>query len=225
MVNSVALGTSRPAGQRTRERILDATIECLARLGYVGTTTLAVQSYAGVTRGRLLHHFPSRDELLVAAVAHLADARFGIAAAQLRAAAGTQDGIDAAIEAMWNSFQGPLFAAATELWIAARTNPDLCAILMPAELELGARLRAGWALVFGPASESHRFPDVYDLLLTNMRGVALTSQFDGAERRAPAHLVDWKRLAHDALAGSADGGQHDEAARISRSLGRAGAGA
>ena len=69
--------SASPLGRRaertatSRARILDAAVACLVESGYRGATTLRIQARAGVSRGRLLHHFPSRDELLVAASRHL----------------------------------------------------------------------------------------------------------------------------------------------------------
>ena len=48
----------------TRRRALDATIRCLARDGYAATTTTKVAQEAGISRGGMLHHFPTRAELL-----------------------------------------------------------------------------------------------------------------------------------------------------------------
>src|SRR6059058_877642 len=48
----------------SRALILEAAVACLVEDGYAGASTLAVQARAGVSRGRLLHHFPSRAELV-----------------------------------------------------------------------------------------------------------------------------------------------------------------
>ena len=191
--------TTRPHGQRSRERILDAAIECLVDLGYSGTTTLAVQRRAGVTRGSLLHHFPSRDQLLVAAVGHLAEARFDALVRRVDDAARNGNRIDAAIEATWESFQGPLFVAATELWLAARTRPDFRSVLVQAERQLGQRFRVGYNEVFGEYSRHPRFAGFLDLLLSSMRGAALVHNFERTRRRDAAHLRMWKQLAHELL--------------------------
>ena len=47
----------------TRDRILDAAINCFIELGYTNVTTAKVASAAGVSRGAMLHHFPSKTEL------------------------------------------------------------------------------------------------------------------------------------------------------------------
>ena len=62
-------------GIAVQERILDAAVRALVEHGYAGTSTLRIQEIAEVSRGSLLHQFPSRDALLVAAVQHLAEAR------------------------------------------------------------------------------------------------------------------------------------------------------
>ena len=50
----------------TRDRILDAAINCFVELGYTNVTTAKVASSAGVSRGAMLHHFPSKTELIQA---------------------------------------------------------------------------------------------------------------------------------------------------------------
>ncbi len=190
---------TRPHGQRSRQRILDAAVDCLVDLGYSGTTTLAVQRRAGVTRGALLHHFPSRDELLIAAVAHLGEARFDALVREVDETARNGNRVDAAIEATWESFQGPLFIAATELWLAARTHAEFRAVLVQAERQLGKRFRAGYDEVFGAYSRHARFGEFLDLLLSSMRGAALVHNLERTRRRDAAYLRTWKDLAHDML--------------------------
>ena len=55
----------------TRDRILDAAINCFINLGYTNVTTAKVASVAGVSRGAMLHHFPSKIDIVRAAVEHL----------------------------------------------------------------------------------------------------------------------------------------------------------
>src|SRR5690348_12172766 len=67
--------TNAQRRDETRRALLDAAVESLVQHGFAGTTTLEVQKKAGVSRGALLHHFPSKAELLVATIAHLAEMR------------------------------------------------------------------------------------------------------------------------------------------------------
>src|ERR1700733_2713359 len=99
----------RPQQQRreeTRRALLDATVESLIDVGFNRTTTLEVQRRADVSRGALLHHFPSKAELLVAAVDHLAEMR----ARELKRLAGQlpegRARTDAVLELLWQCFSG-----------------------------------------------------------------------------------------------------------------------
>jgi AcrR family transcriptional regulator len=176
-----------PVQQRawdTRERLLAAAVACLAEDGYSATTTSRIQQRSGVSRGSLLHQFPSRDGLLIAAVQHLAEQR--IRELNERSAAnGRESGdIDAAIEELWGTFHGPLFRAAIELWAAAQSDPGLASALAPHEHEVGRGIRALIAQLFGRRLAARRqFNDLVTLLLSSMRGTALMYTF---EPRPPA---------------------------------------
>ncbi|HEX3764146.1 MAG TPA: helix-turn-helix domain-containing protein [Kofleriaceae bacterium] len=67
--------TQQQRREETRRALLDAAVQSLIEVGFARTTTLEVQRRAEVSRGALLHHFPSKAELLVAAVDHLAEMR------------------------------------------------------------------------------------------------------------------------------------------------------
>ena len=50
--------------ENTRAAILEATLVCFYDLGYGATTTEKVAKRAGVSRGAMLHHFPSSPDIL-----------------------------------------------------------------------------------------------------------------------------------------------------------------
>jgi AcrR family transcriptional regulator len=187
----------------SRIRILDAAVQCLVEDGYSRASTLAIQRRAEVTRGRLLHHFPSRDALLVAAAQHLA-IRHVAEAARMAERFVQPDGsaarIEEAVSTMWDRYQEPYFRAATELWTAAVHNDDLRAALGPAEARLNATIRPAVAAMFGPTHAEHpTFGALSDMLLTSMRGVAVGAAFEGRERRHRRHVEGWIRVARAVL--------------------------
>jgi AcrR family transcriptional regulator len=110
----------------TRTRVLDATIDCLVKYGYARTTTARVAEMAGVTRGAQVHHFGSRDELMMAAVEHLAVKRFAAAIPQFTGTLATaQDPLGEMLELAWDIHSPPIFVPICELWVAGRTDPAL----------------------------------------------------------------------------------------------------
>jgi AcrR family transcriptional regulator len=197
----------RPQAERSlesRNRILDAAVACLLEDGYARTNTLTIQTRAGVSRGRLLHQFPSKDELLVAAAHHVCAARLAEAEAVERtlpsAAADPGARLDAVVELLWHTFHLPHFWAATELWTAARTEPALAAVIRPAERRLGKVIWSAMDALFGPEVAAHPlYPTLRHVLFTSMRGVALTYTFDRRDPRTEPALRGWQRLARSVL--------------------------
>ncbi|MGK2868673.1 MAG: TetR/AcrR family transcriptional regulator [Mycobacterium sp.] len=133
----------------TKRALLEATVACLVDLGYVGTTSAAVAEKAGLSRGAQLHHFGTRDQLVVAAVEHLAQKRLALvreAMTELWAPPFRADDRprgtpkEAALRLLAEALSGPLYAATLELWVAARSHPDLRAELIPAEARVNDEL-------------------------------------------------------------------------------------
>jgi TetR/AcrR family transcriptional repressor of nem operon len=63
-----ALSTEAP--HVSKIRLLDAALDVIRAKGYAGTTVDDICRKAGVTKGSFFHHFDSKDELALAAVAH-----------------------------------------------------------------------------------------------------------------------------------------------------------
>lgn len=198
-----ALAGAMPVQERakqTRVRLLDAAVQCLAEVGYAATTTALIQQKSGVSRGSLLHQFPSRDALLVAAVHHLAAARTTDLMVSPPDRGGGDD-IDSAVETLWATLHGPLFAATVEMWVASRTRPELREALQPEEHRLGAQIRAVVEVVFGPRYSDHpHLRELGTLLWSSMRGVAMTYTFEPRDPSREPSLAAWKRMARLFLA-------------------------
>ena len=68
--NASEPGQVQERGRRRRKAILDAALRQFASSGYRGTTVAAVAAAAGITDAGLLYHFPTKEDLLVAVLAH-----------------------------------------------------------------------------------------------------------------------------------------------------------
>lgn len=121
----------RPQQERsaaTRAKLIEAAYESLLERGYGATTVGEVQNRAGVARGTLLHHFPTRGSLMAGVVEDIVERRLRVlTAADVPEAASWDDVVDL----VWEELQGPPFTAALELWVASRTDPDLRRALIP----------------------------------------------------------------------------------------------
>ena len=120
-----------------RARLLEATVELLVERGFAGTSTTLVSERAGVSRGAQLHHFPTKNDLVVAAVEHLTELRGAELADAVAQLPTGKRRTRAVLEMLGDHFTSPVFTAALELWVAARTDAALLAAVAPLEQRVG----------------------------------------------------------------------------------------
>jgi AcrR family transcriptional regulator len=107
----------------TREKILAATIACLHELGYHQTTTVIVTERAGVSRGAMLHHFPSKADLMIAAMDYIARNMSAAHAAGLAPIRDERARFAALVDILWAEYVKPVGVARIELILASRSDP------------------------------------------------------------------------------------------------------
>ena len=186
-----------PQEERTRAmraRLLEATVECLVERGWSGTSTTVVSQRAGVSRGAQLHHFPTKNALVLAAVEHLSEAR----GAELRSAAETLPvgprHIRAVLGILAGHFTSPIFTAALELWVAARTDAQLLAAVGPLEQRLGRDVHRLTVDLLGVDESRPGARELVQATLDLVRGLGLANTISDDRRRRNRILDAWADL-------------------------------
>jgi len=182
--------TNQERSATTQAAILEATIEQLAEHGYGRTTTVEVAERAGVSRGALVHHFSTRSDLVLAALEYLCERRLEELEAGIARLSATEDRPSAFVDLMWSTFEGPLFVAQLELWMAARTDPELFALLLPLERGFGKRLSELCTDALGEGASGF-----YELTKHLMRGMGLERLLKADEHDRLEVLERWKAMA------------------------------
>ncbi|MGB3521984.1 MAG: TetR/AcrR family transcriptional regulator [Mycobacterium sp.] len=183
---------SAPAVRRTqaersaamRTRLLDATIECLVSYGYSGTTTPRIAELAGVTRGAQIHHFRSKEDLVVAAVEHLAQQRTQAAIRELGQVRSIPDPVKTALDFLWEAHQGPMFIATVELWVAARTDRVLAQHIERVEGVVNGTLVAAIAQLMPGHPAQKEIRNVVYTAMDALRGILVSNFVDDDAQRA-----------------------------------------
>ncbi len=172
----------------------------LVEQGWAGLSTVAVQSAAGLSRGALLHHFPTTKALTTELVAYLVERNEeGTRAAAARVAPGT-DPVDATLSVLSETFAQPPALAEQELWAAARTDPELAQALRAAERHAGRDLFRVVDGLFGAEIVAHpHYPAVRDLTVTVLRGLAASRPLRTSARAEAAILAQWAQVARSLL--------------------------
>jgi AcrR family transcriptional regulator len=156
----------------TQTKILDATVEALVAVGYAGTSTPEVCKRAGVSQGALFRYWPTKGDLLADAAAHLLGR---VTTAYERAFAG-RGGATAreALEALWHTYRQPDLQAAVELYVAARTDPELAAALRRIEPAHRANLQRIAMQVVDPSLVAlPGFASFVELALAAVQGASI----------------------------------------------------
>lgn len=198
-------GSNAERSAAMRKRLLDAAIRSLCRVGYAATTTQFVTEQAGVSRGAMLHHFPTKLDLVIAVGEYAAEAHNRCVR---RALAKIPAGIDrflALTDATWQSVREPPTLALMEILIASRSEPGLSERFPPVVRALEARqlqdvvdMAAQIGIRDGLAIEQ-----MVRLHRATMRGLMLEQLFNGDESAAASsmELLNWyKRRLTGALA-------------------------
>lgn len=172
---------------------MDATLDALVESGFKGTTTTEVARRAGVSAGALQGHFPTKTELLTAAVEYSLDRRveeFGVLIAGLDPSA---DKLDEAIDLLWSMFSGSTFTAAHELWVAARTDKDLA----PAVIDTDRKFADACERVHAELFPDDEFADTalqprigLQMVFALMNGLAVARSLADYEPLATGEVLD-----------------------------------
>lgn len=177
-----AAPTSR--GGRTRQALLDSTLDLLASRGYGATTVQAVLDDTGLSRGSLLHQFRTRDQLMLAATE---EALRRMRRAVERELADIDDPVERLRrypDVLWSTQQQTPARAFLEVLVAARweqgLQPGLGAALADWHQRTVSRLQE-FATAHGIGNVEPLLTELR-VLVSAMQGLALTSDLHEDER-------------------------------------------
>jgi AcrR family transcriptional regulator len=200
MVTQSSQAPRQERSRITHRRLLEAAVEALAEVGWSGTTVAVVAQRAGVSRGAAQHHFPTREELVTAAVAHVTD----VLVAEIRQQAGDLPGGErrtaAVLDMLARIYTGQGFTAALHLWVAAAADPRLRAVVVPLETRVGRETHRLTVELLAADESRAGVRETVQATLDMMRGLGLANLLtdDGARRRRL--LRRWARVLDAALA-------------------------
>ena len=168
----------------TRAKIMEAAVRCLAEFGYAATSTPLVARLAKVSRGSLLHQFPTKVDLILAVAAYAADQRGQKVFDELRAFPEGPGRFLHGVDAVWASLHTPAAIALMEVTIAARSDPELAERYPSFADDMEDRLRRArmrMANNLGVPERLEEIEAVAHLTRMALNGLAMESVFIGRE--------------------------------------------
>ncbi|MCT2583860.1 TetR/AcrR family transcriptional regulator [Actinophytocola gossypii] len=178
----------------TRQRLLEAAIECLAEVGWSGSTVAVVAERAGVSRGAAQHHFPTREDLVTSAVEYVSQerlARLRELAVDLPSGPGRTQAV---IELVEHMYTGPVFGAAIHLWVAASADERLRERVLVLEARAGRETHRVALELLGVDESVPGVRETVQATLDLARGLGLANLLSDDSRRRAKVLRQWARM-------------------------------
>ncbi|MFI5781000.1 TetR/AcrR family transcriptional regulator [Nocardia sp. NPDC051570] len=188
----------------TRQRLLEATIDCLSEMGWAAATVAVVAERAGVSRGAAQHHFPTREDLITAALEYMFDTRMSQAKAEAMTTSAVAEGAgrtEAVVSGLVESYTSPLFKAALQVWTHAAADPVLRERIVPLEARFG---RISHRMAVAALGVDDSDPVAHHLVQATLdlaRGLGLADVLTDDSARRKEIVQQWSATLHAALGG------------------------
>ncbi|MDN5382484.1 TetR/AcrR family transcriptional regulator [Streptomyces sp. LB8] len=197
----------------TRQRLLQAAVDCLAEHGWAGSTVSVVAERAGVSRGAVQHHFPTREDLFTAAVEYVAEERStALRALFPQGAAGDRRAV---VAALVDLYTGPLFRAALQLWVAASNEDQLRSRVTELEAHVGRETHRIAVELLGADESRPGTRETVQGFLDMARGLGLANLLTDDTARRERIVAQWTTLLEQALGGETPPGDPAQRTRSS----------
>ena len=178
---------------RMKQRVLEEALECIFALGYQNASTVEIARRAGVSRGAMLHHYPSKEELVCAAYESLLKQE----SEGLRAIAGSyaegEVSLDDFVDYPWSRFSGRSFMINIDFIAAARTTPNLKDRVERVREEYHESLDSIWRQFFADKDlPEHEAQVILNLTLCFLRGMGVQCAVQDDRANLDALASHWK---------------------------------
>jgi AcrR family transcriptional regulator len=164
--------------EETQRRAVAAAIACLHRVGFASTTTSQVADEAGISRGAMLHQYPTRADLMLAVVRRVYDEERELYRAAFDAVEGRlSDKMLAIPEITWRILSRPEALAVLEILIEGRSDPTLAGPLAELQAQIETEAKDGMLRRF-PSKGFAELPEraaLHRVFVAAIRGLSIDS--------------------------------------------------
>lgn len=180
----------------TQRKLIDATITVLHRVGYGATTTGLIADEAGVSRGAMLHQYPTKVDLMLAVVAEVYERETAEYRRRGVGAASSRERLFQFPDMMWELLTRPSAMAVLEIMMGSRSDLALASRLAPLQRRIEATSRATVEQILNEGG----FPDLPEvnamrrLFVAAVRGLSIDLMLLDDRRELDEAIALLKRL-------------------------------
>ena len=185
----------------TRQRLLEAAIECMAERGWAASTVAVVAERAGVSRGAAQHHFPTREDLVASAVEYVSAQRLAYLRSQAVDLPPGPERTRAVVALVERMYTSPLFRAAIHVWVAASADERLRERVVGLEAQVGRESHRAVLELLGVDESRPGVREAVQATLDLGRGLGLANLLTDDGRRRRRVLDQWATMLSTVLHG------------------------
>jgi AcrR family transcriptional regulator len=188
----------RTQAQRTAEtrlRILKAAANLIRRRGYARFRTAEVANEAGISRGAQLHHFPTKDSLVVATLEYVFEQAQILSRRRATAVNQPRDLIEAVIEDAREFFFSEHFMVAIDIVLSTSTDQAVRRQILDISRKARRPVETAWTEALAASGVSASIAaDIVALTLGVVRGMALRTLWDNDPKWFDQLFALWRRM-------------------------------
>ena len=194
------LGTTRRRTQAerteaTRTRILKAAANLIRTRGYARFRTADVAAEAGLSRGAQLHHFPTKDSLVVATLEHVFEQAQILSRRRAGAVNRPRDLIEAVIEDAREFFFSEHFFVAIDIVLSTSTDQAVRKQILDISRKARRPVETAWTEALAASGVPAALaPDIVALTLGLVRGMAMRTLWDNDPKWFDELFTVWRRM-------------------------------
>lgn len=129
-------GVQAAKSENTQRVILKSAVECIFRLGYARASTKVIADHAKVSRGAMVHHFPSKSDLMEAVVEYLIEQRIKAFTTEVKKLKQEESRQQQGLDLYWDHLKSKYYTVYHELTVASRTDKELHKVMRNCTREL-----------------------------------------------------------------------------------------
>jgi AcrR family transcriptional regulator len=193
--------TQAERSETTRKQLLDAATKLIRQKGFGGLRTIEVARVAGVSRGALMHHFPSKHALVVAILTYVNEITFAQSTRRAQLARSSSDPIAEIIKDAEDFFLGDYFFIELAIAMSDESTRRLRRETHQFTRQTRFSIEAAWLdTLISSGIPRQLASDVLSLTLSAVRGFSVRMLIENDPEQFTQLMNVWRGIIHQHLA-------------------------
>jgi AcrR family transcriptional regulator len=198
--------TQAERSETTRKQLLEAAAKLIRQNGFGGLRTIEVANLAGVSRGALLHHFPSKHALVVAVLNYVNEVNFSQSTRRAQLARSSRDPIEEIVKDAQEFFFGDYFFIELAIAMSDESTRQLRRETHHFTRQTRFSIEAAWLdTLISSGIPKQLASDVLALTLSAVRGFSVRMLLENDPAQFSRLMNVWREIIRQHLAASLSG--------------------